>query len=301
MASSKQDEGYNVLFNRGYKATPDYSQPFNMRFGINQPTTITGAETDLDFPIPILDGTVNDDGNNQLIGATGGDNSTDNTTTFKPGAGVTDNTSQNLIANNSSTLKIWTIADLSINGNVIDITKYCGFWIYIKDSTTLDKFRTTSFSLQLKLGSNSSNTYFINIETSNLSTGWNWITDSDIVGDWSTDGTPAGNIDYFKILIVTKNATDTFIAGDVVFDLLRQWERSDTILAFDSGYPSFDEIGIDVLVRSTLNTTQAVGFNINAMSIENTDTPPKMTDLHTFDADSKSDTDEFVFTDKTGK
>ena len=103
---------------RGYKASPTFTAPTVFKVGQDQSTPLVTA-TDLTNAVPISNGTVNDNGDNTLTGSSGGDNSTDNTTTFKPGAGVSVVTSQNLIANNTNATKIWTISNLASLGTNI--------------------------------------------------------------------------------------------------------------------------------------------------------------------------------------
>ncbi len=281
--------GKNVILNRAYKSTVDYTQPSKFRLGVDNGTPVV-SDTDLDKPVPIVDGVVNDDGTNNLTGSGGGDNTTDNTNTYKPGAGVSDDTAQNLIANGTNITKSWSLALTTF----IDLAKYCGLWIYIKDQTTLDKIRTSPFSVQIVLGSDSTNFYYYN-SVQTLSIGWNWITQNEIVNDWSENGTVSGNVDYFRIRVYTKNATDTFVAGDVIYDLLRTWDRADTLGDFSASYPTFDEVNNKVTIRCYLDSTKANGFLLNAVALENEDGTPIMTDISDYKGASKSDTDEFAF------
>ena len=289
--------GKNVVLNRGYKSSPDYTPPSQYKFGIDNGTP-TENDTALDYAIPILDGTTNDDGSNTLTGSSGGDNSTDNTTTYKQGAGNTDVTAQNLIANNGNATKIWTISNLASAGTLITAGQPFALWLYIVDATALAKFKSSGTCLEIKLGSDSSNYYSKTFEASDLATGWNWITSNTVnVEDLTETGTVTGNIDTFIIEITTNNATDTFVAGDVVYDLLRQWQESDLLSNFVTGYPTFDEVNNKVTMRVFLASTQANGFPINADAIFNTDATPVMTDVNEFDEESKSNTDEYIFID----
>ncbi len=288
------DNGKNVALNRTYKTTPDYTVPSNMRLGVDQAEPF-GVDTAITKPVPILDGTVNDDGNNQLTGANGGTNTTDNTTTYRPGAGVTDNVAQNLLSNGTSANKEWSISNLATNGTVITGARYMGFSIYIKDQTTLD-YLTTSNCVEIRVGSDSSNYYYKQWDKADLQLGWNFLsTISTAVEDLTETGTVVGSIDYFYIKIVTNNAADSWSSADVIYDLLRTWQASDEINSIVSGYPSFDEANQRVTLRYYLNATQANGFDLSGLGIENTDTPPKVTDIEEFTDESKSDTDEIAF------
>ena len=295
MTSVYTEDGKIVDNNRTYKAVPDYTTVSKFGVGIKQ-GTLLAADTDLDYVVPINNGTVNDNGDNTFTGSSGGDNSTDNTTTFKPGAGETDNTAQNLISNNTNVTKIWTIADLSSSGINAIADQPFAMWIYIKDAATLAKFLIAGTALEIKLGSDSSNYYSKTFELTDLATGWNWITSNTVnVEDLTETGTVVGDIDTFLIEIITNNATDVFIAGDVIYDLLRQWEVTDTVKTFIAGFPAIDEGTFKVKIKGSLTSVQANGFDLSGFKVLNTDTVPKVTDLSDYTAESKSDTDEFIY------
>jgi len=284
----------NVLLNRAYKSSPDYTQPDDLRIGLGTTTPVV-TDTAIEIPIPIENGTVNDDGDNQMTGSSGGTNTTDNTTTYKEGAGVTDATSQNLIANNTNATKIWTIADLSANGTNITAAKPFALWLYIKDATALAKFKTSGTALEVKLGSDTSNYYSKTWEVSDLAVGWNWISSgSTNTEDLDETGTVSGAIDTFIIEITTNNATDTFTTGDVIYDLLRQWISTDLKIDIESGYPVFDETNKRVTIRFWIPSTKANGFSISEIGSFNTDATPKLIDHDVITATSKSSTDEFL-------
>lgn len=293
MASTITQDGIKLIINRSYIDTSGITKPDVFKVGQNQEIpTIT--DTDLTQAIPIFNGTVNDGGDNTLTGSSGGDNSTDNTTTFKQGAGTTDNTSQNLIANGTNTLKIWTIADLSSLGTNISLTEPFGLWFFVLDQTTLDKF-TSGTALEIKLGSDSSNYFSLTKESSDLSIGFNWITSEINVEDLTETGTVTGNIDTFIIEVITNNASDTFIAGDVIYDLLRQWSESDLTKAINSSFPIIDNTAQTVQMRSDLNSVEANGFLLSGFGIFNQDSPALLEGLDSYTEESKGDTDEFIF------
>ena len=285
---------YRTYTENGDLSATEYLAPTKIKIGVDNDTPNI-ADTDLDWPVPIEDGIVNDDGDNQMTGSDGGDNSTDNTTTYKQGANITDNTAQNLIKNDTNATAIWTISDLSTNGTNITDSKYGGFFLYIKDVAALAKFVSAGTSIELKLGSAVGNYYSITRTASQLSTGWNWISSNSIISEWDETGAVAGDIDTFIIEITTNNATDEFVAGDVIYDLLRTWDYADTITSFTANYPQFDYTNNEVAIRSSLNTIQGNGFLINGLATVNEDTTPLMLGEDTFDGESKSPTDEFIF------
>jgi len=224
-----------------HKGPSYYKRPSYYRFSSSN-VQLTESDTDLGNVIPVLDGVVNDDGSNTLSGTFGGDSTTDNTTIYKSGGGVSDVTAQNLISNVSSALKGWEITNLATNGVVVDATKMAGFNIYIIDSDTLALIRSSSAAIFADFGIDSSNYYRLEIDKDELSVGWNWIsTKSVVVGDLDETGTVTGTIDYFRLIIGTDDAADTWGSGDVVFDLLRTWDSADTKKGIKAGYPLVNE------------------------------------------------------------
>ncbi len=268
---------------------------FKVGIGLTAPT---GADTDIEIGVPITDGTVNDNGDNTLTGSSGGDNSTDNTTTFKQGAGASDDTAQNLIANNGNATKIWTIADLSSLGNNIVQTLPAAIWLFIKDSTALAKFKSSGTAVEYKLGSDSSNYFSKTYTASQLAVGWNWLTTGvTAVEDLTETGTVSGDVDTFIIEITTNNGTDTFVAGDVIYDLLRTWATSDLTKTFESGFPSYSSSTKEIQSRMILTATEANGFDISEIVVRNIAGTAWTRDLLTT-AFSKSRTEELRFTQK---
>jgi len=291
------NNGKNILLYRTYTpnaslSSTSYTAPIYFEVGVsNQTPAVT--DTALSNPVPIYHGTVLFKADSVLTGSGGGDNSTNNTTTYKIGAGESDNTAQNLIANNSSATKTWSKA-ITTYGNK---TKYVGFWLYIKDATALNKFKTGSTCLQIKLGSDSSNYYSKGWLVASLATGWNWLhSGTSTLENLTQTGTVTGDIDYFEIVITTNNTTDTFTTGDVIFDLLRQWSYSDLEKTYVTGYPSFDTTNKEVAIRCHLPSVYANGFEINGLGIMNADTSTLLFSEDTFTTQSKTNTDEFIFT-----
>lgn len=291
--------GKKTFIYRAYTENADLSSTQYLpvtqyKIGINNATPNT-ADATLTNIIPLDTGTVCDDGTNTLTGSNGGDDSTDNIVTYKEGANATDDTAQNLITTGSNTTKTWTIADLTVAGANCDATKYIGLWLYILDATTLAKFASTGTCLELRIGADITTNYYSQVyEASDLSTGWNWLSDNELLSTWTDNGTP-GTLNDFAIIITTNNATDAFVAGDVVYDLLRQWEATDLVADTDIGYPTFNLTNFEVTQRVTLNTLQANGFNINGLGLFNEDSSPLMLEEDTYNGNSKSRTDEFVY------
>jgi hypothetical protein len=277
--------GKQIIMSRVYNVNPR-DPPSYFVLGVSNATP-TDATSWLTSPIPILDGNVNDTAENTYTVSSGGDNTTDNTTTYKPGGGVSDNTGQNLIANSTNVLKIW--GNTSITAT-LTATRSVGAWIYIKDATTLAKI----VNVQLRWGTSPGNYFYITWLNAVLTTGWNWLSTGEYnlvsyptVG---TTGSPGASPDEFYVAITTNNATDTFVAGDVVLDLMRSWVGNDTLRTFDT--VTVDETTLEAVMRATIGTTEAVGFAIDGILRANaTNTAFSAT---TIDEQGKGLTDEFV-------
>ena len=286
------DEGLGIIFDRAFNSSSTFTVPTNNSFGVVQ-ADVTTSTTSLSKIVPLLDGVTNDDGSNAFTGSSGGDNSTDNTSVFKEGGGNTDVTAQNLIANDTNADKIWVISDLSVAGTVIDGSKYWGFWLYIKDAAALAKL--SAGALQVRFGSDSGNYYWFGFASSYFSVGWNWVSTNTVVNSGTESGSVGSPIDYFYLKISTNNVTDTFVAGDVVYDLLRTWSLSDTLLALDSGYPNIDGSTFNVTYQYTVTAEKGNGYPLTGSLEQNTDASILTYGISKFPSKSKSSTDRFIF------
>lgn len=279
--------------NRTYKDSPDYEEVYYFSCGIGTTTPLV-TDTSMEIPIPIENGTVNDDGDNQLTGSNGGDNTTDNAVTYKQGAGASDAKAQNLITNGTSATKTWTIANLAANGTNIDGTQYICAWLYIADATTLAYFKSAGTCLELKFGSDAANYYSKTWTQADITTGWNWLYSwNTAVEDLSETGTVAGNIDTFIIEITTNNAADSWNSGDVIYDLLRTYQDSDLYKAVTSF--TFNETDNEVSSLGSLKSIQANGFLVSEYGLFNNDATKKMISHDVFTAKSKTTLEEIQF------
>lgn len=275
-------------------SSDEYLPESQFTVGVNEITPST-SHTSLTEPIPIYDGVVNDDGTNTLTGSVAGENSTNNTTTFKPGGGVLDNTAQNLISNDTEDWKQWSISDLSSEGVNININQYCGLWLYFRNHV-LDCF-TEENCIEIRLGSDDSNYYYKRFDKSQFNYGWNWLNLS-IVSSLNEEGSVVGDVSYFSIIIRTNNASDSWEEGDVVYDLLRQWDIDDLFKDYVTDYPQIDLDNLEVTKQAYLTSIEAVGFLINGYGDWNKDTIPKLGSKARIAPRSKADTDEIIFITK---
>ena len=294
------NNGKKVFLYRTYTenaslSSTQYLAATQFKIGINNRASLAVSDTALTLIVPIGNGTTCDDGSNVLTGSGGADNSTSNTTTYKEGAGNTDATAQNLIGNSSSATKTWINANLATAGTNADSTKYVGCWFYILDAATLAKFKSTGTCLELRLGADSTTNYYSKTYTvADLAVGWNWLCDNALLSTWTVNGTP-GTLNDFAIIITTNNATDAFAAGDVIYDLLRQWVAADFVKDTAASYPTINYSTLEVTSRAYLTANEANGFLINGLGFFNEDSTPLMTSEDTVEGESKSSSDEFAF------
>jgi hypothetical protein len=238
-----------------------------------------------------------------MTGSSGADNSTDNTTTFKQGAGVSDGKSQNLLADGAGTnvLKIWTIADLTANGSAKTAGEPFGMWLYIRDAAAYLKVKASGAALTIKFRTNGDGaTLFYKYERTKaqLAVGWNWVTSGTTITSDLTQGAggpPSGALDEFVIELETVAAGDEFETGELLFDLLREWTVAERSKIYVTSYPTIDETNFEQETRCQLLSTEANGFDLNGLALINTDGTILIHSEDTFTAESKSDTDQFTF------
>lgn len=278
--------GKKIVMDRTFNASPTRTQPSVYVLGYINGTPIV-ADTDLDYPIPLTGSVIKDTCEDTFTGATGGDNSTDNSTTYKAEAnGAVDNVGQNLIANGTNVNKIWTLSPVDSNFASSD---YAGFWLYIKDAATLAKVVNTSgHAAVARFRSDATNHYQASFEIGYLQTGWNWMY-CGLISSLDVTGSP-GTLDEFYIVIVTNNATDTFVAGDVVIDTLHTWTLANTKKTITS--VSVDETLLQATIRGDITTTEAVGYAVSGVMLKNS-AGDSFTET-TINEKSKGSTDEFT-------
>jgi len=287
--------GKKIILNRAYKVTPDYTSPSRFKVGVDSSVPNIG-DVDLNNPIPITNGIIYDGGDKNMTGKHGGLDTTNNTTTYKDGAGTTDVTSQNLLTTTTSGSKTWYLDSGSMNSNVSGTQDNCGLWLYIKNTTTYNYFKSSGTAVEVRLGSGTADDYYKFGKTrSQLNIGWNWLTSGTAVVNLNSVGTPTdASMDSFVLQVLTNNDSDTWSSGDVIYDLLRGWKRGDEFNSWTSAsYPSVNESTFTVEMRGQLSTTQANGFNIDSFGDFNSGT--MMAGKDVFTAESKSSTDQFTF------
>jgi hypothetical protein len=98
------DKGKNIILHRTFTkntelSSTSYTAPQYFSFGTGNDEVLQ-TDTTFNNPIPLNNGGIIDDGTTTWTGSKGGHDSTNNTTTYKEGAGATDNTAQNLNCDN---------------------------------------------------------------------------------------------------------------------------------------------------------------------------------------------------------
>ncbi len=289
MASVTTNDALLIAMNRMYKSSPDYTEPSVFKVGTTQ-TTAQVTDQDLDHPVPISGTEQIDD----CDATTGWTDSADmtisvNSTTFKQGSGSLNLTKDGTASANASTSKTTTNRDFT--------SKDFSIWLYVLDQTTLDLFATTN-CITLRFGSDASNYYQWTKNKADLAVGWNLIDQLT-----SANATPTGSptitaCDYTFVQITSVNAADTWSAGAVIMDDIKLASSDDYTKTFTSGYPIIDEDTKDVTVRCDLSSVEANGYLLSGFGMFNTDSTAKMEGIDDFSVESKTDTDEIIFTIK---
>jgi len=243
------DEGKDLANKRIFKAQPGVGAPEDLRLGITQSEAGSGTNV-LDQAIPVKKGTILDDGTANLTGAQGGQDSVDDTGTFKPVHDLTDEVAQSLNVNDTSSTKEWTKA-LQQNA---DSSQRHSIWLYVDTQAIIDLFNEVEVRFE-----DSGGDYYAKVfQPSNLSPGWNFLY-LGVLADQTVSGSP-GTLTRIRIFIRTQDAGDTWSFGEVVYDAARMWQPGDETVDQDQGFPKVDTANDEVIQRFTIPSPQANGF-----------------------------------------
>lgn len=287
MTSIITNNGKKVILNRAFKSTPDYTTQSKFKIGRGQATPIV-TDTDLTEPIPISGTESVDDCETADWTDSTDMTSSLNSTTFKEGSNGLNLTKDGTSSANASLSKTTTSRDFT--------SKEFSVWVYIIDATALAKLATTS-CLSIRFGSDNSNYYQWVKDKADLSTGWNLITGLTSSNADATVGTPSISACDYTFIELTADASATvWSAGDFVMDDLKLISSEDYSKTFTS--TTIDESTLQVTIRCDLSSTEANGYNINGIGFVNTDGTTLTTFIADFTSESKSDSDEFIFTTK---
>ena len=285
------NNGLKIIMNRFAKAVPDYLYPSTFKVGIGT-TTATITDTDLEHAIPITGTEAVDscDTANWTDGANM--TSTLNTTTFKEGTGSLNFTKDGTGA---------AVVEMHKTTTSVDFTsKSLSLWVYIIDATALAKLVATGTpACSIRFGSDASNYYEWEYDTTDLAVGWNLLDSMTSASADNTQGSPAlAAMDYSYIEFQSTASATVWSAGDYIMDDWKVASTGDFVKAIESGYPTINETTKQVTIRTRLPTTQANGYLISEHAVFNEDATPLMLSHDIFSAFSKSDTDELIFVDK---
>ena len=282
----KSNSGLNIMLDRTYNDTPQYTKPSQFKVGINQENT-TISDTDLTTPIPI-NGTELADNCESIANwseTTDGSDSL-NSTDYKEGLGAL-----NLIKSGTTVDNV--IYYNNNNMTSLDFTnKDLWVWVFIKDSSTLNKLATTS-ALEIRYGNDYNTNYYYKVyNKSDLTIGWNAIHMN--ANDMTEMGTVTlTSCDSGAIKLNFTDITDTLDAGDIIIDEWKLASQSSYLKDYDS--VSIDELSSEVQRICYLNSLEANGYLLSGIGDFNTDVTPKIDSVFKYTSISKSNTDELKF------
>lgn len=291
MASTVTLDGLTILLSRGYDSTTAITVPSQFKVGIDQ-TSAVSTDTDLDHPVPISGTEQVDD----CEVTTGWTDSADltlsvNSTTFKQGVASLNLTKDGTGSASASTSKTTTSRDIT--------SKELSIWIFVLDSAALAKMATTAaFSIQL--GSDSSNYHQWDKDAADFSVGWNLVDGLTVATASSTTGSPVITaMDFTLVQLTATGSGITWSAADFIMDDIKIVSADDFFKDFTSGYPIIDTVSKQVEIRCDLSSLEANGHLLGGFGQFNSDGTPLMESLDDFTAESKTLTDEIIFTTKT--
>jgi len=254
--------------------------PTKMRIG-DSSATVGVDDTVLGRKIPI-DNTEAIDSFDATTGWNAGTDSAVslNTTTFKEGTG-----SISLAKSGTS----GTVMSMSKTTTSRDFTsKDFWVWIYITSVTDLVASGT---ALTIRFGSDSSNYYYLDVDISDLSNGWNYITFNSSTATGTTSSPTIGACDYTYFAFNTDLAADTIAADRILIDDAKLASATDYDISLVATYPTVDTVELKAENRAQLTTVQANGALFSESG--ELDSSNNLQSHAVFDGESKSSTDIF--------
>lgn len=283
--------GKKIILDRAYNSAPTRTQISQFKIGIGTTTPVV-ADTAVEHPVPLQTTEAVD----SCDATTSWTDSADmtvhlNTTTYKEGTGSLDLTKDGTASATASTSKATTSLNFT--------SKELSIWIYIKDTTTLNKLATTS-CLDIRFGSDSSNYYKWLKDKSELAVGWNLLDGLTSANADATQGTPTiSACDYTYIGLTATGAAIVWVDGDIMMDDIKLISTGDYLKNLETNYPAIDYSTYEVTSRARIPTTSAIGYNITEFGLFNADGTPLLESHDVFTAVSKSSSDEIIIEAKT--
>lgn len=282
--------GKQIMIHRTYEPSPTLTAPTLFKVGYLNDTPDV-ADTDLDNPIDITGSETVDAFDvlgNYNTNASGTNTVTLNTTNGQRQEGIASINFVKSDATNATMSSFDTVTSLDFTNKTFLI------WFFITDKTKL----ATTAAVTVRYGSDASNYFEEDRDNSEIFNGWNTISFTSATAD-STTGSPVITaMDFLYIEIETTTAATTIAEPDCRWDFARIADSTDFTKAFNSGFPTFDDTNFEVAIECTLLITEANGFLINGFGLFNTDSTVLMHSQDTITGDSKSNTDEFIYTAK---
>lgn len=286
MTSILTNSGINILMNRSFKATPDYTAPTKLRVGSSQEDPVA-TDTDLTLPIPF--------GGTEAVDAcdviTGWSASADASAVSLDTSSYKEGTASLKMGKSGS-----TVANISYSKAVtsLDFTSKQLFgWIYV---TTIAELISTGTAISVRYGSDASNYYQKDYAIGDLAAGWNIVSFTSATAT-STTGIPVITaMDYLYIQFFTDLTSDTIASGNLKTDDWKLSSSDDFIRTIDSA--TINETSRSVVIEGTVLATEANGFNITGYAFVNTDTTPLPLSIVKVTAVSKNSNEELTASQK---
>ena len=276
--------GKNLLLQRVGASTKTPISKFKVGIGTTTPVV---SDTTLTIKVPIS-GTEQVDDCEATTGwtASASDSVTLNSTTYKQGIGALNLIKAATGVVTCSMYKTTTSRDYTSKE----------LWVFVYISSTLYAgIEASSTALEIRFGSDSSNYYYKTYTKSQLASGWNYLYFNSS-GATGTTGSPSiAACDYTYISYVTAAAATTTSAGAFIVDDLKVASSDDYVKIFASGYPTVDTGTREMTTRCVLSSTEANGYVVSEVGIENTEATPDLYSHDTFTAITKSSLVEIIF------
>lgn len=278
-------DGMKIVLDRTFSSSP--TRTFPNQFMVGEGTTdATVSDTALVKPRAIENYEVVDTMDATTGWTASGTNSvTLNTTTYVRATGAL-----NLIKSDTGS----AIASMSKTTTSLNFTSKT-FFAFVYISSSLYANLAASAAVVFRFGSDSSNYYQFAINKVDLTTLWNHLQFSTATAT-STVGSPSlSAMDYTYFALEATGAGITCAAGDFIVDEPFLWDSTDLDKTQETGYPAISYADLSVELRGRLNTLNANGFLLTEVAFSNLDSTPLLFSRDTFSALSKTDVDEFIF------
>ena len=285
MAGVITNSGRKIILHRLKDTT--YSVLAQMKIGISS-TTPSATDTDLNNPVPISGTTQIDDCEATTGWTANSTNSVATTTNFYKQGSKALTLIKSAIGS----------ATCSMDKTVTNLGSFASkdLWEFIYISTRgYEKLKASGTALEIRYGTDSSNYYYKQYTKSDLASDWNYLKLNTTNATGTTGSPGTTNMDYFFISYITVNASDTTSADDLVIDDIKVASASNYFKAFASGYPSVDDINLQITCFSVIASTEAIGASLKEVGVFNTDSSPVIFNRDTYTTIEKNSLIEVTY------